>query len=210
MKSVAALILAAGKSARMGQPKSLLRVERKTFLERIVEEAEGAQLSGITIVLGHKANEILEALPQFRHRAVVNTGYELGQLSSLQLGLRTLSPASPDGVMVFLVDHPFVHRQLLNDLIEAFSTHEAPIVVPSFQNRRGHPMIFAASLFDELLRAPLDRGALSVVRKHQDRILHLVVNDPGVLIDIDTPEAYNEFVVLAGKRGGTEDLKSGR
>ena len=102
--------------------------------------------------------------------------------------------------MVFLIDHPFVDCGLLNRLLAAFSGNDASIVIPSFQNRRGHPMIFSASLFEELLQAPLDQGAVTVVRKHQDEILYVEVNEPGVLIDIDTPEAYNEFVVRAGKQ----------
>jgi molybdenum cofactor cytidylyltransferase len=200
MKSVAALILAAGKSERMGSPKPLLRIHGRTFLEKIAEEAQSSQLHPIRTVLGHRSSEILEVLPQFQESAVINPKYELGQLSSLQCGLRSLAETSLDGVMVFLIDHPFVHRDLANQLLRAFSAKTAPVVVPSFQNRRGHPMIFASSVFEELLRAPLDQGAVAVVKRHHAQILHLEVNDPGVLIDIDTPEDYNEFVVKAGNQ----------
>ncbi len=101
--------------------------------------------------------------------------------------------------MVFLIDHPMIHRTLVNQLIDAFSRSTSPIVLPSFQHRRGHPMIFGAELFNELLAAPLDQGAITVVRKHAHEILHLNVDEPGVLVDIDTPEAYEEHVVRLGK-----------
>jgi molybdenum cofactor cytidylyltransferase len=199
MKSVAGLILAAGKSERMGSSKPLLKIYGKTFLEHIVEEARHSRLSLIRIVLGHHASGVLDTLPQFTNQAIINPEYEQGQLSSLQCGLRSLAGAPIEGLMVFLIDHPFVSSELLNQLITAFSEQRKTIVVPSFANRRGHPMIFASDLFPELLQAPLEEGAVSVVRRHQDQILHLNVGDPGVLIDIDTPEAYNEFVVRAGK-----------
>jgi molybdenum cofactor cytidylyltransferase len=199
MKTVAGLILAAGKSERMGRPKALLKVFGRSFLEHIVHEAENSALNSVTIVLGHQSHMVLDALPQFRVSSVINSEYELGQLSSLQCGLGSLAGRDIDGAMVFLIDHPFVHSLLINQLIEAFDSRPVSIVVPSFRHRRGHPMIFGFELFDELLRAPIDQGAFSVVRKHEDSILHLEVNEPGVLIDIDTPEAYNEFVVSAGK-----------
>lgn len=198
MKSVAGLILSAGKSERMGTPKALLKIFGTTFLEHVLGEAEDSGLARVTIVLGHQPERILGALPHLRNRVVVNQDYELGQLSSLQCGLKGLGP-SVDGAMVFLIDYPFVHRALVKRLLAAFEGSNLPLVIPSFQNRRGHPMILARELFDELLQTPLDRGAITVVRKHQERILHVNVDDPGVLIDVDTPEEYAEHVVSQGK-----------
>jgi molybdenum cofactor cytidylyltransferase len=113
--------------------------------------------------------------------------------------LRHFGLAGLDGVMVFLIDHPMIYRGLVNQLIETFSQNDSSIVIPSFEHRRGHPMIFGVELFNELLAAPLDHGAVSVVRKHPNEILHLEVDEPGVLVDIDTPEAYEEHVVRLGK-----------
>ncbi len=182
----------------MGKPKALLQIFGATFLEHIVGEAEGSGLSNVAIVLGHRPERILHALPHLKGRVLINQDYELGQLSSLQCGLKGL-PASVDGVMVFLIDHPLVHRDLVNNLLEAFDGTPMPLVIPSFQNRRGHPIIWARELFGELLKAPLDQSAVSVVRRHQERILHVNVEDPGVLIDIDTPEAYEEYVIRRGR-----------
>ncbi|MCI0419982.1 MAG: nucleotidyltransferase family protein [Acidobacteria bacterium] len=199
MKTVAGLILAAGKSERMGRPKALLPIFGECFLAHVFSEAVHSNLADVKVVLGHHAERILQALPEMKDRSFINPNYEAGQLSSLQCGLRQLGTVGIDGVMVLLIDHPLIHRDLINQLVEAFSRNDAPIVIPSFGHRGGHPMIFAAELFGELLAAPLDKGAVSVVRKHQHEILHLEVNEPGVLIDIDTPDAYDEQIVSLGK-----------
>jgi len=199
MKKVAGLILAAGKSERMGRSKALLPFRGSCFLTHVLTEAALSNLTDVKVVLGHHAEAILQALPKIRPRALVNPEYEDGQLSSLQCGLKHLSSARLDGVMVFLIDHPIIHRDLVNQLIEAFRRNDAKIVIPSFEYRRGHPMIFGAELFNELVAAPFDQGAVSVVRKHQHEILHLEVDEPGVLVDIDTPEAYEKHVVQLGQ-----------
>jgi len=199
MKKVAGLILAAGKSERMGRPKALLPFLGSCFLTHVLTEAAHSNLTDVKVVLGHHAEGILQALPEIRPRTLVNPDYHNGQLSSLQCGLRHFTSAGLDGVMVFLIDHPMIHRGLVNQLIESFSQNDSSIVIPSFEHRRGHPMILGAELFTELMAAPLDQGAVSVVRKHSHEILHLEVNEPGVLVDIDTPEAYDEHVVRLGK-----------
>ena len=183
----------------MGRPKALLPFQGRCFLTHILTEATHSELTDVMVVLGHQSDGILKALPEIEPRTLLNRDYEYGQLSSLQCGLRHLGLARVDGLMVFLIDHPMIHRTLVNQLIEAFSQNASSIVLPSFEHRRGHPMIFGADLFNELLVAPLDQGAISVVRKHSHRILHLEVDEPGVLVDIDTPEAYEKYVVQLGK-----------
>ena len=199
MKSVAGIILAAGKSERMGRPKALLPYQGSCFLRHVLTEAADSNLTDVKVVLGHHAEAILQALSEVRPRTLFNPDYEQGQLSSLKCALKQLDLTGLTGFMVFLIDHPMIHRGLVDQLIEAFSQNEALIVIPSFQHRRGHPVIFAVELFDELLAAPLDQGAASVVRKHQHEILHLEVDEPGVLVDVDTPEAYEKYVVRMGK-----------
>jgi len=195
MKRVAGLILAAGKSQRMGSPKALLRIYGRTFLEHIASEAKKSNLTEVKIVLGSQAELILERLPQLRANVVINPEYEQGQLSSLIRGLKALEGYSIDGLMLFLVDHPFVDRNLINELLDWFSSHNNPLVIPTFKKKRGHPIIFAHELFPELINAPVDAGAVIVVRKYQDKILHVETGQAGILLDIDTPEAYREYVV---------------
>jgi molybdenum cofactor cytidylyltransferase len=198
MKRVAGLILAAGKSQRMGSPKALLRIYGRTFLEHIASEAQQSNLTEVKIVLGSQAELILERLPQLTANVVINPEYEQGQLSSLIRGLKTLEGYSIDGLMLFLVDHPFVNRDLINELLDWFSSHNNPLVIPTFKKQRGHPIIFAHELFPELINAPVDAGAIIVVRKYQDKILHVETGQAGILLDIDTPEAYQEYVVDRG------------
>jgi molybdenum cofactor cytidylyltransferase len=199
MKRVEGLILAAGKSQRMGSPKPLLRIFGRTFLEHIALEARQSELIGLKIILGHQADLILKSLPRFEADVIVNPDYEQGQLSSLTKGLKALEGCPIDGVMLFLIDHPFISRDVINQLIQSFSEHGQPIVIPTFRGKRGHPLIFGRELFSELSNAPLDQGAVTVVRKHQERVFSVEVEQEGVLIDIDTPEAYQEFVVNPGK-----------
>ena len=198
MKRVAGLILAAGKSQRMGSPKALLRIYGRTFLEHIASEAKKSNLTEVKIVLGSQAELILERLPQLRANVVINPEYEQGQLSSLIRGLKALEGYSIDGLMLFLVDHPFVDRHLINELLDWFSSHNNPLVIPTFKKKRGHPIIFAHELFPELINAPVDAGAVIVVRKYQDKVLHVETGQAGILLDIDTPEAYREYVVDRG------------
>jgi molybdenum cofactor cytidylyltransferase len=207
VKQVEGLLLAAGKSQRMGSLKPLLRVFGRTFLEHVVSEARQSDLIGVKIILGHLADIILKSLPQFEADVVINPAYEQGQLSSLIQGLKAIQGHSIDGVMLFLVDHPFISRHVINKLLQSYSEHEQPIVIPTFRGRRGHPLIFGRELFSELINAPLDRGAVSVVKRHQEDILSIEVGDEGVLIDIDTPEAYQEYVVKAGKVGAAEETE---
>jgi molybdenum cofactor cytidylyltransferase len=198
MKRVMGLILAAGMSERMGSPKSLLRIGGKSFLEHIVHQARQSALGDLRIVLGHQAQQVLTSLPQLRSIVTINPDYHQGQLSSLIKGLQSIEESSVEGIMLFLTDHPFVTCQLIDLLLQQFSRQPAPIVIPTYHGRRGHPMIFGRQLFSELMTAPSDQGAAVVVRRHQPEILHVEIEDEGILIDIDTPEAYREYVVERG------------
>jgi molybdenum cofactor cytidylyltransferase len=149
-------------------------------------------------VLGHNAEQVQSQFPGLEGKWIVNPDYERGQMSSIQCGIKSLDQCSIDGVMLFLIDHPFVNRTLINQLIQSFGVSRSLIVVPSFEQRRGHPVIFSHALFDELLNASPDRGASEVVRRHENEIFHVVVGNPGAVIDIDTPEDYLRHVLPAG------------
>jgi molybdenum cofactor cytidylyltransferase len=198
LKKVAGLILAAGKSERMGSPKPLLSINGTSFLAHIVAAVRKSKLSELRIVLGYEAEKVLKSMPDLASEVIVNPDYERGQLSSIIRAIQVLEASAIDGIMLFLVDHPFVNPELLDLLIQEFSQQEFPIVIPTFRGRRGHPMIFGRQLFPELVSAPCDQGAVAVVRSHQQEILHVSVQEEGVLIDIDTPEAYRQYVLARG------------
>ena len=193
-KRVSGIILAAGRSQRMGRPKALLPIFGTTFLEHIVHQVRASRLVEVKIVLGHRPEAILDRLPHLEPLTVINSRYREGQLSSLQTGIRALDPGTCDGLMMFLVDHPLVHSTLIDGLLDSFNQGGHPIVIPSFQRRRGHPVLFARELFPELLAASPDEGAVAVVRQHRRQIHHLEWNSDEILIDVDTPEAYQRWI----------------
>jgi len=191
----------------MGKPKPLLEFFGRTFLDHIYGEAIQSELSQVWIVIGHDSQRILSQFPYMKDKMLVNSHYEQGQLSSIQCGLRQVRQSGIDAIMIFLIDQPFVNRDLIDQLIEQYIKSGCPIVIPSYRQRRGHPIIFAEPLFDELLNAPANLGAVSVVRKHEKEILHVEVDNPGVLIDIDTPEDYLKYIIL-GAPGEKEEGNS--
>jgi molybdenum cofactor cytidylyltransferase len=125
--------------------------------------------------------------------AVVNEEYQQGQLSSLHVGLRAVGDES-DAVLMCLADHPFISRTVIDAIIQAHERSRRSIVIPTYSGARGHPTLFARSLFGELLAAPLDQGARVVVRAHTDDIFELSSDEPGVLADVDTPEQYQQWL----------------
>lgn len=193
-KKVVGLILAAGKSERMGEPKALLPIMGTTFLEHIINEINQSRLIDCRIVVGHHAKNILNYLPKLKSILVVNSEYEDGQLSSLRKGIHSLSDLQLDGLMVFLVDHPFVDHHLINALLHEFNNNETSIVIPSFQNKRGHPVIFGKDLFKELLESPLKEGAKQVLQKYHEDITYLEWESEKILFNIDTPQLYRQYV----------------
>jgi molybdenum cofactor cytidylyltransferase len=193
MTDVAAIVLAAGESSRMGRPKPLLPLNDSTFLGHLLDEIRGSRISQTLIVLGHHPEVVLEAMPEIAPIAIVNEEYQLGQLSSLHAGLRQVGD-QPDAVLMCLADHPFVTREVIDGLILAHERTHRPIVVPTYGGGRGHPTLFARALFGELLAAPLDQGARVVVRAHADEVLELPTEEAGVLADVDTPEQYEQWL----------------
>ncbi|MFQ5917993.1 MAG: NTP transferase domain-containing protein [Candidatus Binatia bacterium] len=193
---IAAVVLSAGESSRMGRPKALLSLEGTPFIERIVSVFKASRVGKIVVVLGHHAKEIKPRIQQLPINIVINKDYAKGQLSSLIVALQSLeaekSEEKVDGVLVHLVDHPFLNHTLINDMIEKFYDSKKLIVVPRYRGKRGHPVLFARRLFPELLSTPLDLGAKGVVRAHRDETLEIETEDEGVVIDIDTPEEYRK------------------
>jgi molybdenum cofactor cytidylyltransferase len=194
---IVAVILAAGESSRMGQPKALLPIEGIRFIEKIVNSLESTRVGKIVVVLGHNAEEMRLKIADLPVEPVINRDYKQGQLSSLLAAIRSVSSGyanDVDGVLVHLVDHPYISPDLVNLMIERFYRTKKLIVVPRYRERRGHPVIFSKALFAELLATPLDQGAKAVVYAHSSETLEIVTDDEGVTIDIDTPEEYRRHV----------------
>jgi len=178
----------------MGRPKPLLPLDDgETFLSHLLGEIRASRASRTVLVLGYRPEVILDAMPEVAPLAVVNERYELGQLSSLHVGLNAVDD-DVDAILMCLADHPFITRQVIDEIIAAFDRLSRPIVVPTYGGGRGHPTLFARSLFEELLAAPLDQGARVVVRAHAAEILELPTNEVGILADVDTPAQYDQWL----------------
>jgi len=192
---IIAVILSAGESSRMGRPKALLPVDGETFIEKIVGALARTRVGKIIVVLGHDAETLKRRLEHLAVAFLVNADYKSGQLSSLQTAVRRLqSDRECDGMLVHLVDHPYISSTLVDMMIERFYESNKLIVVPRCQGKRGHPVIFSRALFAELLNAPLNQGAKAVVNAHRDETLEIETDDPGIAVDIDTPELYRQHV----------------
>jgi molybdenum cofactor cytidylyltransferase len=195
MPRIAAVVLSAGESSRMGRPKALLPIEGETFIGRIVGSLKRTQVGKILVVLGHNAGPLAAAIRALPVEILINPNYQLGQLSSLQVAVRTLLPDPDcDGMLVHLVDHPYIDASLVDRMIRQFYESKKDIVVPRCRGKRGHPVLFSRRLFGELLDAPMDQGAKAVVNAHGDATLEIETDDEGITVDIDTPELYRQHV----------------
>jgi molybdenum cofactor cytidylyltransferase len=192
---IVSVVLSAGESSRMGRPKALLTIDGETFLERIVTALKQTGVGKIIVVIGHNAEEMKERIDHLPVEILVNHQYKLGQLSSLHVAIRHLtSDQSCDGMLVHLVDHPYIDGKLVDVMIRQFYDSKKLIVVPRYQGKRGHPVILSRRLFTELLDAPMEQGAKAVVNAHSADTLEIDAADEGVTIDIDTPDEYRQHV----------------
>lgn len=191
---IGAVILAAGASDRLGRPKALLPLAGTNFLEHIMAVLKESGIRQICVVLAHNRAVIQEHVALDDVTVVTNPEPERGQLSSLQLALETPELAEAEAMFVCLIDQPFITAPFLGQILQAHADSEKSIVVPTFQGRGGHPTLFARSLFDELLNAPLSAGARQVIRAHPEDVLRFETDREDILCDIDTPEDYERWV----------------
>jgi CTP:molybdopterin cytidylyltransferase MocA len=191
---IAAIILAAGYSSRMGEPKALLKIENTTFLESILTKVSDLCPNLIYVVLGQQFEKIKKSIQSAdSYDFIHNKNPELGQLSSLQKALIDL-PRSISGFLMILVDHPLVSPQTYFQIYEKAIQNPDVIIIPVYKSHKGHPVYFGSKYINELLRAPLGQGARYVVNKNSSDVVELSVEDEGILIDIDTPETYQKFI----------------
>ncbi|MFP3948028.1 MAG: nucleotidyltransferase family protein [Gemmatimonadota bacterium] len=214
-RAVAGIVPAAGLSTRMGSSKPLLDAGGLAFVERVVAALDGGGCAPVLVVVRNPGSPEAALAREAGARVVVNPDPSDGPISSLRAALRSLGvPRDEEGIgheegaraeqatrvggeriagCVFCpVDHPRVDAKTVARLLDAFRRSDAPITVPVYESRRGHPVIFREALFLELLEEELSEGARTVIRRHDDRVLEVNVDDVGVLVDIDTPGEYRE------------------
>ncbi len=192
----AGLILAAGRSARMGRPKALLEYNGDTFLNRQIFLML-PRVEELTVVLGCHADEIRPTIPDLPGlRVAVNDRYDLGMLSSLQKGIATVGGGGgADWILFGLVDHPLVRGRTLDRMLQACrDAAGAPLAIPRFEGARGHPVAVSRAVADELCALDPSDSPQSVMRRHYAEALFVDVDDRGVIADIDRPEDYAAWI----------------
>jgi molybdenum cofactor cytidylyltransferase len=186
---VAAVVLAAGSSSRMGRNKLLLDVGGETLVRRAVRAALGGGVDQVVVVLGHEEARVRAELDGLRCLAVVNPDHAEGAGTSVRTGVRHVA-AGTDALIVVLADMPFVTAEMIATLVERYRATGAPLVVSHYGEVQAPPTLYDRALFDELLQIPGERCAKQVVRRHEREAA--VVDWPeSALRDIDVPADYD-------------------
>ncbi len=199
---LAAVILAAGESHRMGQPKALLPFPSCatpdglpcTLLEHLLAVVRHPRIGIRRVVLGAHANEIRRQVPLDPESVVINHEWQRGQLASIQVALGSLPVGATDGLLLCPVDHPLISSELVDALVTAFYHSEKLIAIPTYRGRRGHPVIFSSKLYGALFTAPPELGARAVVWEHADQIVEVPTDQEGVVLNVNDPETYQQLI----------------
>jgi molybdenum cofactor cytidylyltransferase len=194
---IPALVLAAGRSSRMGRAKATLPLGGDdTFLTRIVRTFLEAGVDDVVVVVGHEADAIVSGFGSDRlpARFVENREYDRGQLSSLITGLGVVDRPGVAAVLVTLVDVPLVSAATIRTVVECYRRTHAPVVRPTSGARHGHPLLVDRSLFAALRAADPASGAKPVIRAHASPAGDVEVADEGAFIDIDTEDDYRKAI----------------
>lgn len=184
-RNIAGLILAAGEGRRIGKTKSLLEINGVSFLQMVADNLKRSGCVTITVVCGSDADEVRKEARQIPIDCIFNKNWQLGQYSSLRAGLKSLSQ-DISGVLVTLVDHPFVLPETYKKLMDAFVKSPHSIVKPVYDSRSGHPIVIPQDIIDEIKQSSDKLTLRDVLSKYEDRIMRITVDDPGILKDIDT------------------------
>jgi len=196
---IPALVLAAGRSSRMGRAKAMLPLgDADTFLTHIVRTFLTAGVEDVVVVVGHNAEAITQSirLSGLAARVTLNRDYDRGQLSSLQVGLSLLDRPGVSAALVTLVDVPLVSPATVRAVVEHYHRTRAVIVRPTRGQEHGHPLLIARSLFAALRAADPAAGAKPIVRAHATEVGDLPIDDDGAFLDVDTPDEYARLVSL--------------
>jgi CTP:molybdopterin cytidylyltransferase MocA len=189
-EKISALILAAGRSSRMGEFKPLLRLGETTVIERAINLFKTAKVVDIFVVAGYEAVRLIPVLERQGVRWAINEDYDRGMFSSLQTGVRHLA-SSCEAFLVLPADHPFVMPETIRSLLNALSGGKEKICRPSYQGRRGHPPLIPARLIPEILSFSEPGGLRALLSRYEEETVNVDCVDPGIIMDLDTREDYD-------------------
>jgi len=192
---IPAIILAAGNSARMGSPKMLLPWGNVTIIEHVISVFSKAGVDDILVVTGGNREQVESVVKDcekhYPVRSVYNENYAAGDmLSSIQCGLRNLANLNVSAVMIGLGDQPQVQERSVSRVLGSFLRTQSPLVVPSFQMRRGHPWLVARLLWGEIIELKPTQTPRDFLNVHASDIHYVNVDTPSIIADLDTLEEY--------------------
>ncbi len=192
-RAIAAVILAAGRSTRMGGPNKLLaEIGGRPLVRIAVEEALASRARPVIVVTGHQREQVEAALQGLDVKRVHNPNFADGLSTSVKTGLAAV-PESADGAVVCLGDMPQVRAPLIDKLIAAFDPERiALVVIPTIDGKRGNPVIWSRRFFPELMALEGDVGARNMIARYAEAVVEVPLTDTAALIDVDTPEALAE------------------
>ena len=193
---VSGVLLSAGESKRMGQPKALLKFGERSNIENLLDEYLSSQLDKVIVVTGFNGESLKKFIEKKtkdkKLKVVINEHYNLGMFSSIQKGIAEISRG---GILIGIVDNPFTNSIVIDELIENFNGGE--IVIPDYHGKGGHPVIIPFSLREEILNANPEKTSLKdVFSCHLDMIKRIKFEDQTITFDMDTDEDYNRLLSL--------------
>ncbi len=193
MDKIWAIILAAGESKRMGFPKMFLTFNGKTMIENVIANVTESKVNNTIVVLGAERDSLIDLIAKSSVMSCYNDKYREGMLSSVKCGFRNL-PSDYKAVLVFQGDQPLITPMAINTVIDAYLLSGKGIVIPTYQNRRGHPLLVDRKYRGEIEKLSAAKGLRSLADKFYGDILEIETNESGILRDFDTYEEYKKEI----------------
>ena len=202
-----AILLAAGESKRMGVLKQILPFGKSTVIETVIDSLWESDIEKVKIVLGYRSEEISGAIGNRKVDIVINRNYKKGMLSSIKCGISSL-PEDAEAFLLCLVDQPAIMSSDINKLIKAYKNSGKRIVIPAYNGKRGHPIIFDRKYIDDILNLKEDGDGLrEVVWKNSQDIFEVDIKNEYILQDMDIVDEYEEMLRIVKCKSQNEKSK---
>lgn len=192
---IAAVIIAAGYSSRMGAFKPLLPLGDQTVIDVTISLFHSIGIHDIYVVTGYQSDLLEHHLKNKHVTCLYNANFDQGMFSSIVTGIKAL-PAEVDAFFMLPADIPMVTKETLLTLLDAYASNQCKIVYPSMDMKKGHPPLISSELFSDIIKYDGTNGLKGILKKFNSTAVFVSVTDPGILMDMDTPEAYNKLKSL--------------